>query len=393
MIIPIGTNNPLQRRPVVNYALIALNTLVFLITYYPHPIPGGVAVIRDSFAHFKLDPQSPQLFQFVSYAFLHANWMHLIGNMLFLYIFGNNVNDKLGNVGYTLLYLGGAVFAGVGHAVFNVSPVLGASGAVATVTGAYMVLFPNTYVNVLYFLFFVGAFEIRALYFILFKLIFFDNIIEPRIAEANVAYGAHLAGYFYGIGLPMLLLIFKILPHSHFDLWALVRRYRQRLQLARMVNKGYSPYMHDTAAARKKVAVKVSDVGSPEEQKRHDEIMQLRSSISEAVAQSDLTQAAHDYLKLRQVDQEQVLPQQVQLDVANKLVQNTQYNYAAQAYEDFLKAYPNYAFIEQVQLMLGLVYSRYLHQSEPAKKHLAIALSKLSDPGQKQMCQDEIDRL
>ena len=97
---------------------------------------------------FFLDPRMPQLYQFVSYAFLHGGWMHLIGNMLFLYIFGNNVNDKLGNVGYFLLYLGGAIFSGLGHALFSNSPVLGASGAVAAVTGAYMVLFPKTYVHV-----------------------------------------------------------------------------------------------------------------------------------------------------------------------------------------------------------------------------------------------------
>ena len=62
--------------------------------------------------------------------------MHILGNMYFLYLFGNNVNDKLGNVGYTAFYLAGAIFSGIGHCLLSTSPVLGASGAVAAVTGA-----------------------------------------------------------------------------------------------------------------------------------------------------------------------------------------------------------------------------------------------------------------
>ena len=99
-----------------------------------------------------LHPATPELWQFVSYAFLHGGIAHLGGNMLFLFIFGNNVNDKLGGVGYLCFYLAGAVFSGIGHSMVSATPILGASGAVAAVTGAYLVLFPRSMVRVFYWL-------------------------------------------------------------------------------------------------------------------------------------------------------------------------------------------------------------------------------------------------
>ncbi|MHC4584056.1 MAG: rhomboid family intramembrane serine protease, partial [Planctomycetota bacterium] len=155
----------------MNYGLIAVNVLIFLLTFQPHENPAGYETILRPWAQqFQLIPVRPYLWQFVSYAFLHGGLMHIIGNMFFLYLFGNNVNDKLGNIGYLCFYLAGAVFSGIGHTVIHFSssaPTLGASGAVAAVTGAYLVLFPQTLITVLYWLIFIGMIEVPALYFIL----------------------------------------------------------------------------------------------------------------------------------------------------------------------------------------------------------------------------------
>ena len=173
--------------------------IIFLLTYAPHYIPGTRVVeeLRSWAVQFMLDPSRPQLWQFVSYAFLHGGYMHIFGNMLFLYIFGNNVNDKLGNVGYICFYLAGAVFSGAGHVLLNNSPVLGASGAVAAITGAYLVFYPKTLITVVYWFFFIGTVEVPAIYFIGLKMILIDNVIAAN--TANVAYDAHLTGYAYGI--------------------------------------------------------------------------------------------------------------------------------------------------------------------------------------------------
>ncbi len=409
MIIPIGTDNPLRNKPMVNYVLIILNCVIFLYTYQPHIIETADGQrhrisLRPEAQSFKLypkplfepTPQPPQLHQYITYAFLHAGWMHILGNMLFLFIFGNNVNDKLGNLGYLLLYLGGGVFSGLGHALFNDMPVLGASGAVATVTGAYMVLFPKTNIHVLYVIFFIGSMHVPALYFIMFKLIIFDNLLEPRISGGGgIAYGAHLAGYAFGVGIPLIMLALHWLPHSHYDLWALIDRWRRRRGYQKLTRDGYDAFDSGTGNwknARKKVNAKVTDI--PEISPQQRQIMDLRVEISQAANASNLTEAAEKYLQLTEIDGQQVLPQQQQLDIANKLMQTEKYEAAATAYESFLSHYrTGYPFIEQIELMLGLIYSRYLNQKEPAKKHLAAALERLTNPGQKQMCETELEKL
>jgi len=141
MFLPIRTSIRPRQTPYANYALVGINIFIFFITYWPHTIQIGgrlLPKILHSWAEqFMLYPDSPNIWQFVTYAFLHGSVMHIVGNMFFLYLFGNAVNDKLGNVGYVCFYLAGAVFSGLGHTLISSNPVLGASGAVAAVTGAY----------------------------------------------------------------------------------------------------------------------------------------------------------------------------------------------------------------------------------------------------------------
>ena len=98
---------------------------------------------------FLLDPFAPEIHQFFTSMFLHGNWMHILGNMIFLWVFGNAVNDRFGHVGYAAFYLAGGWLSGHGlRAVGRQAPVLGASGAISAVTGAYLVLFPRVRVTV-----------------------------------------------------------------------------------------------------------------------------------------------------------------------------------------------------------------------------------------------------
>ena len=99
----------------MNYTLVVINVIIFMVTARFITQPR----LDNPIDNFLLHPLRPYLYQFITYAFLHGDWMHLLGNMLFLYIFGNNVNDKLGHVGYLLLYLGGGVCSGLGHALFH----------------------------------------------------------------------------------------------------------------------------------------------------------------------------------------------------------------------------------------------------------------------------------
>jgi len=391
LLLPIGTDNPLRRTPVMNYALVIANFVIFIYFSYFTGAGSSSAPGHNPAGPYMLYPGSPRLYQFITYAFLHGGWMHVIGNMLFLYIFGNSVNDKLGHLGYLLFYLAGGVASALGYALMNLdstTPMLGASGAVAAVTGAYMVLFPKTYIHVFYWLFFIGTLEVHAFYFILFKLAIFDNIIQPRLyGTSNVAYDAHLAGYVFGICIPLAMLALKLLAHSPYDLWAVIKQLHRRNQYRRSVSGGYDPYSV-TSAGRKKVDAKVT-----EPDPRQEEIFSLRAKIFSAVNSSDLNTAVDAYLRLIAIDPGQVLPDQHQLDVANKLMHLGKHTEAAQAYEAFLKQYPRYPSIEQIQLMLGLIYSRYLNQKKPARHYLQAALEKLTDANQKQMGRDELEKL
>ena len=392
-ILPIRTSIRPWRTPYANYALIVVNVLIFLLTYYPriNPYTGQtVEILRPWAKQFMLTPGDWHFWQFISYAFLHGGPWHVIGNMYFLYIFGNNVNDKLGHAGYVSLYLGGAVFTGIGHTILHANPVLGASGAVAAITGAYLALFPQTFITILYWFVFFGTMELLALYFILFKLIFWDNIIEPRFSTAAVAYDAHIAGYAFGIAAILGLLASGLITGSSLDLWAMIKRWNRRRQYRDAVSSGYDPYSGRTTTKQ----INVKEVKkTPAQQKQEEEITQLRNEITSRINQRNLPAAAKLYLEIMDLDTEQILPRQYLLDIANQLASENKQPQAAAAYEQFLKHYSKYEYVEQVELMLGILYSRYLQNNDLAIKHLQTAAKKLSDPGQLKMCQDELKKL
>jgi membrane associated rhomboid family serine protease len=371
---------------------VAVNVFIFLLSYFPHVDAYGAEAeyLRDWAGQFVLDPRPGHMFlwQFVSYAFLHAGFMHIAGNMFFLYLFGNNVNDKLGHIGYLSFYLAGAVFSGIGHILLSSSSVLGASGAVAAVTGAYLVLFPQTLITVIYWFLFIGTMELPAMYFIAFKLIIWDNVFEPRFGPpAAVAYGAHLAGYVFGIAAIVGLLATHIISGSTYDMWAMIKRWNRRRRYRDVVSSGYDPY-----TGRTKIKVK-EVIKSAAEQQKDEQLRQLRSEISNRIMQRNLPAAAELYIELLQQDSEQILPRQQLLDIANQLAGDNKHVESARAYEQFLSHYGSYEYIEQVELMLGIIYARYLNQPASAAKHLQIAERKLTDPGQLKMCRDELARI
>jgi len=392
MLLPIRTSIYPRRTPYLNYALIAINVVIFLLSYAPHEViisgRRELEALRPWAQIFKLYP-GPflELWQFVTYAFLHADVWHIAGNMYFLYLFGNNVNDKLGNISYLCLYLGGAVAAAIGHALFNANPVLGASGAVAAITGAYMVLFPQTLITIIYWLFFIGTAEISALYFIAFKLIVWDNIIAA--GGASIAYGAHLAGYAFGIIVVLLLLATGIVSKSQFDLWAMIKQWNRRRVFRDSVSGGYNPFSGFGSSK----SVKSKQVASPEETAQREKIASLRSKIADYINQRNLPAAAESYLDLIKTEPTQFLPKQNQLDIANQLMSQSLWSESARAYEKFINHYVTYEYIEQVQLMLGILYSRYLNQPADAIQNLTAAREKLSDPGQIKMCDEELGKL
>jgi membrane associated rhomboid family serine protease len=219
-VIPLRDTITARRFPFVNYTLIGLCGLGFWIELTAGA--GAVELIeehalvparflalggRSGFAH-------PDLYApFVTSLFLHAGWLHFLGNMLFLWIFGDNVEDRMGHAGYALFYLAGGVLAGAAHLAANptsVAPTLGASGAIGAVMGAYLVLFPSSrIVSLLILGFYVRTIAVPAVLYLAFWFGF--ELLRGTLAlghapgEGGVAYWAHIGGFAFGMAAVALL--------------------------------------------------------------------------------------------------------------------------------------------------------------------------------------------
>jgi membrane associated rhomboid family serine protease len=212
-MIPIHDTVRASRTPVVTYGIIAANVLAFLYEMHVEAtstrleffdwITRWTVIPRD----FTREPSLAGLVPVFTAMFLHAGLLHLGGNMLFLWIFGDNVEDRLGRPGYLAFYLGCGVVAfgaQVAAAPDSAVPMLGASGAIAGVLGAYLVFFPRarvvTLVPVFLFAYFV---ELPAYVFLIVWLVF-QNIAPATLArhpggeDGGVAYWAHVGGFVVG---------------------------------------------------------------------------------------------------------------------------------------------------------------------------------------------------
>jgi len=387
MFIPIRTDYRMTHKPWVNYALIAANVLIFMMGF------NGANPAIDPWL---LDPEEPTIQQFFTSVFLHGGWQHLLGNMLFLWIFGNALNDRFGHVAYLAFYLAGGVLAGVGYLLLSArAPVLGASGAISAVTGAYLVLFPRVRVLVLMIFYFITTLQVSSLLFVGLQVLY-NVVMTLTGAGGGVAYTAHVSGYVFGIAMAAGLLALRVLPRDAMDLLNLFSQTRRRHRYQRMVSQGYSPFTGTGPSGRTEpvprggrwVSARQVESARPDTESARE--LGLRREISEACSRNDLPAAAKQYLQLVQIAEGAVLSRQNQLDVANHLMAVEQYPAAADAYERFLRHYTSYEHTADIHLMLGLLYGRYLHQYDRAEQLLQRAVEALRDPRKVEMARNEL---
>ncbi len=172
-----------------------------------------------------------------------------------------------------------------------------------------------------------------------------------------MAHAAHVSGTVFGATLSIALLATGLLPRDQFDVWSLLMRWNRRRQFKDMVSQGYNPFGYTPEPGPVDPRPQTVDP-------RSSRLLDLRAEISEAIAHHNLPHAAYLFLELKKLDPNQVLSRQAQLDVANQLASQQFYAQAAEAYEQFLSHYPNFDQIEQVELMLGVIYARYLQHYE-----------------------------
>jgi len=218
-MLPIQDINPTRRFPIVNYALIAINVIVFVTQLGMSEQQLNQVYLTQSVvpALASRAPFSPEtLTDILRSMFFHAGWAHLLGNMLYLWIFGDNVEDRLGSIMYVVFYLICGFAAGYAQVLIDPTsqiPLVGASGAIAGVLGGYIVLFPNVKVRgLIIFGYFARLTEIPALIVLgfWFVLQLFSGVMSlgPDTAQGGTAFFAHIGGFVVGAAI---IFVFKMI--------------------------------------------------------------------------------------------------------------------------------------------------------------------------------------
>jgi len=216
-MLPIGDDDSDRRfAPLVNYALIAINVLVFVFlqgmggnekfTYAFSTVPAEILTGKDIAAGVLEPTPVPVYFTLITSMFMHGGWAHLLGNMLFLWVFGDNIENRIGHIRYLIFYLVCGIIASLSHVFVSGSdsliPSLGASGAISGVLGGYLLLFPSRRVRVIMGrgITTVPAFVALGIW-IVFQVISQLGVLGGDQGGGGVAYAAHIGGFIAGLAL------------------------------------------------------------------------------------------------------------------------------------------------------------------------------------------------
>lgn len=257
-MIPIRDTIPSKNYPVVNNCIIGINVVLYLVQMAQGPDLNRFVYIYGLVPARYSIPQitsyfttGQQFFSLLSFMFLHGGFWHLLGNMWSLYIFGDNVEDRLGPLRYIVFYLLCGITSGLSHLIFNLNsniPTIGASGAIAGVMGAYLILHPNAKILTLIPIIFIPWFiEIPAFFFLGFWFVLqFINAAGSHGSIGGIAWWAHIGGFIFGI---IFLKIFLLLPKigvSDQMRRVTAKRKTHRLQVVRPVGPGNDPHLYGT---------------------------------------------------------------------------------------------------------------------------------------------------
>lgn len=212
MFFPIGDDHIKGKyKPFVTYILIAINCYVFWqqITL-PEKELNQLIYTYGAIPKFIMHGQ--RLFTLFTSLFLHGGWMHLIGNMMFLWIFGDNIEVTVGNVRFALFYIIGGIFGAAVHSYLYAGsdvPCIGASGAISAALGAYLILFPSSKIKILFFIFVfrVSAFAFLGLWIVQQLLEGWAAIGPATGNTAGIGYWAHIGGFAYGFVFGLIILL------------------------------------------------------------------------------------------------------------------------------------------------------------------------------------------
>lgn len=364
MLIPLGTDRPRRRSPIITYLLLSANVAAFiLLASLERSNPDRARAIL-AWGQLWGHPDAFRIHSLVTSAFLHGGWIHLLGNMLFLWVFGPNVEDKFGRIGFSAFYLLAGAASGGLHAFFSDHPAIGASGAIAGVTGAYLVLFPKTLVRCLVLFILIGVISIPAWWFVAFGIAW-DFLSPAIVGDTGVAHLAHLGGYAFGIAVPLILLKLRILSREPYDLFTAIRQARRRAEMRNA---------HTLVQRRQRARGRHAEPAATGEA---DPVAEARARVTSAISAGDMDAAVRAYRDLLKAHglEASLLSRQRQYDLANHLYQIGEFSMASLAYQRFLGGYPGEREGATIKLILAIIDARHLNDPIRAERFAREAIA------------------
>ena len=390
LLLPISDDNTTYSRPYVNYGLIAINVLIYLLVL-------GSGSEEEVWLDYGMKPAriGAEPFTLITSMFLHGGFFHLFGNMLFLWIVGDNVEDSLGHGWYLAVYLGGGVVADVIHAAFaagSTVPTIGASGAVSAVMGFYVLIFPHNRIRILYWLFWylIGTFWIRAVWAIgaWFALqLVWALVSVGSETVTGVAYWAHVGGFAFGAGLALALRA----------VWPAVNPHRRHGREP----AGPAPRPFGRARTHRGVP---SDLGrswsrgavptvSPVSVELFTSPENMERTVHQRLAVGDVAGAEHAFDAFARAYPQRPMDVRVQLGLVQSLERQGRHAGSAQCLEHFLTTHPGDVNGPEAKLALGMIYSRHLGRRDRARLLLGAAAVQHPVPARAALARQELAAL
>lgn len=375
MFIPLGTNLDTGRRPLVVYALVALNVAIHVVVFIG--LRQENPRVAEAFSALKLSARGIDWWSPITYQFLHdpSGIMHVASNMVFLLAFGGVVEERLGRLGFLALYLSGGALAGLLQIALTGGSVIGASGSVSVVAGAFLALHPRGSVHGLWLLP-PSRISMPAVWLLgLYAAIDLVNTFTDMLGATRTGVGtiAHLGGLLFGLAVCVGLLALRVLPRNDFDLFFLIKQWKRRREL-RLVTMSSGVGVADGPVAARVRSGSADEMSAKERR--------LRNTLAAAHRERDFVLAAQLYRELLAESPQAILPAALQLDVANQLAAGGDAATARIAYVGFLTRFRTDPARHDARLMLAALEVRRLGDARAALATLsALDRSQLSGEG------------
>jgi membrane associated rhomboid family serine protease len=379
MLFPLGDDNPVRRTPVVTWLLIGMNAAVFVAFNLQMREPQ----IQLWTLRWGYDVDHPFGKQLFTSMFMHGGWAHILGNMWVLWIVGDNVEDKVGKVGYLALYLLGGCAAALTYAAIALvggadpgamslygrehMPLVGASGAIAAIMGMYLVFFPEARIRLLaWFFVFVQIIPVRAKWFIglTLALDLVTSVVAQGASSGGVATMAHVGGGAFGI-VAALILKPMVGGGGEGDAWDVHTGFAKRMRA------GAEPWQDARMPPGPRMAPEETDEIS---------IRDVERSIAQLVRGGRVREAIDVYPAYVAMAREQPLPDDVQIEIAHELYRQWLPKEAIPAYLRYLDTHPNGDDVAEAKFRLGVLYARGLSRRDEASRWLREAEREHHDP-------------